>query len=224
MCACINCCENSIVVDYSEGTYVCTNCGVVQEQSIMLPNKKTNEEDESVEELDNSIPPFVWKETNLLFERIQSEYSYRGQIKKGVYSNCLLRICQSYDLTRTIREISELMNVDSSLMTKTAKHVDEFNSCESTDNNDITGLIPRYLQKLSKSRLNKIELTHTLRYHCSNVYLLEGATPHTRLVTFIYHLVRDLYTKKEICHIFDISSVTLNKTYKKFTIEIAPSL
>ena len=209
---CRECKEDTIVVDYSEGTYVCTNCGLVHEDHIMMANVIISDDEES----NTPIPPCVWKEANMLFEKIQNENMYRGKIKKAVFCNCLLQICEQFNIYRSVKEISEMMDIDQSIINKTRKYIDDSSpSLSFTDN--LIQLIPRYLNKISNSSVTtKIQLKKL----CLNPSLLEGKTPHTKLVTFMYYIVGDTYSKKELCSIYDISIVTLNKAYKQFIDDI----
>lgn len=247
---CKNCSQDAVIIDRSEGTYVCTECGVVQEYNII--NEEYYEfETSNIDlyfdidnELDRSIPSYIWKEANDLFTTIQMDHSYRGNIKKGVYCNCLYSICHLYNLPRSIKEIGEIMEVDSCIITKTTKHVDAYYGTSSSSRPDSTSnssnpivlimdddfakMIPRYLMKLDLMyKWETIKLTQAIHDYYSNRNLLKGRAPHTKLVTFIYHhLVLEngksstIHTKREICSMFDISVVTLNKSYKQLLCDL----
>ena len=118
-------------------------------------------------------------------------------------------------MPKTIKEIGQLMDVDTSIIMKTRKYFDNYDiSSTKVESDDSSGFVEQYLNKLLLSRSDKSKLKKELISLCK-MRLLEGKTPHTKLVTFIYYLIHDEYSKKEICAIYDISIVTLNKSYKE---------
>lgn len=226
---CYACEEASVIVDYSEGTYVCTQCGVVQEHNILWTEYITYDTveydyDTCNHEEDSSIPWYIWKESKILFKDIQRDHSYRGNIKKGVYCNCVFKMCNLYNIPRSLKEISEIMDICITLITKTTKHVEKYHPGSTTVTiveDDFEKMIPRYLNKLEAELIDHLKLTKPIKEFNSYKHVLIGRTPHTKLVTFLYHLMGDIYTKKQICAIFDISIVTLNKSYKQFITDLS---
>jgi transcription initiation factor TFIIIB Brf1 subunit/transcription initiation factor TFIIB len=221
---CYACKDDSIVVDYAEGIYVCITCGVVQESNIWEYSYNPpdlNIQFEMYEEADTCIPAYILKEYHTLFNELQKEHSFRGNIKKGVRANCLYKICCLYNLPRSIKEISKILDIDTTIITKTSKYVDGYENRNKTKtiqnvDDDFIKMIPRYLNNLSND-IDRIEMTKQLKAFYMNENVLEGKSPHTKMLTFIYHLVGNQYVKKDFCHLFDTSTVTLNKSYKQFS-------
>ena len=224
---CSYCNEYKIIIDPVEGTYVCTECGLVKESNIWVDqgNNHAYYDDIYDNEIDNeiitdrTITNYIWNESQKLFEELQKKRQSRGDNKKGLFANCLIQVCNLYNVPRSIREVSEILDIDENIITKTRKQVDHSNFVKTVqviDDDDFSKMIPRYLNKLRNFEIDVVTMTKNIKDFSTRDGILEGKSPHTRLVTFIYHLIGDKYTKKDVCSIFGISTVTLNKSYKEF--------
>ena len=241
-----------IVIDNIEGTLICTECGSVQESNLTWNEVHYEDDDysyDSIEHLDKqpdgypSIPETCWREAQILFESLPTKY--RGRVKQGVYANCLHQICVLHNIPRSLKEISEILHIDLETMNETAKYTKKnepnqtnlMDSAEMMDQeNEFSKMLPRYIEKIKPyittssfiNQKNKYKYKYKIIKQISewlhNDNLMEGKTPHTKIVTLIYyyffnhlkeidHII--VIPKKDLCSLFDISIVTLNKSYKQ---------
>lgn len=242
-----------IVVDNIEGTLICTECGSVQESNLtwndihyevddyLYDGHYTNTYTEKTQQCE-SIPESCWREAQILFESLPTKY--RGRVKQGVYANCLHQICLLHNIPRSLKEISELLHIDIETMNETSKHAKKnepnqnklMNTSEMMDQDDeFSKMLPRYLEKIkpyiathSFTNQKKYNIIKKISQWLHKDNLMEGKTPHTKIVTLIYfyffnhmkqieedHIITITITKKELSSLFDISIVTLNKSYKQ---------
>ena len=250
---CYLCMNPFIVLDNIEGTLICTECGSVQESNLtwndihyevddyLHDDHYTNTYAEKTQQCE-SIPESCWREAQILFESLPTKY--RGRVKQGVYANCLHQICLIHNIPRSLKEISELLHIDIETMNETSKHAKKnepnqnklMNTSEMMDQDDeFSKMLPRYLEKIkpyitthSFTNQKKYNIIKKISQWLHNDNLMEGKTPHTKIVTLIYyyffdhmkqieedHIITITITKKELCSLFDISIVTLNKSYKQ---------
>lgn len=201
----------------------------------------------SIEHLDKqpygypSIPETCWREAQILFESLPTKY--RGRVKQGVYANCLHQICLLHNIPRSLKEISEILHIDMETMNETAKYTKKnepnqnelMNNSEMMDQDDeFSKMLPRYIEKIkpyittssfiNQKNKNKYKIIKQISEWLHNDNLMEGKTPHTKIVTLIYYYffnhmkqIDDIIVipKKDLCSLFDISIVTLNKSYKQ---------
>lgn len=250
---CYICLSHSIILDNIEGTLICTDCGSVQESNltwneIHYEHDDYDHYDNSNEEfLDKpqqyqSIPETCWREAQTMFQSLPRKY--RGRVKEGVYANCLHQICMLHNIPRSLKEISEILHIDMETMNETSKYAKTktkkiIESTETMDQeNEFSKMLPRYIEKIKSyiilhhddvsrnKRMNqkKYEIIKQISEWLHSDNLMEGKTPHTKIVTLIYHWFQNKENKKEdimvipkkdLCSIFDISIVTLNKSYKQ---------
>uniref|UniRef100_A0A6C0CVS5 Transcription factor TFIIB cyclin-like domain-containing protein n=1 Tax=viral metagenome TaxID=1070528 RepID=A0A6C0CVS5_9ZZZZ len=186
-----------------------------------------------------SIPESFWKEANNMLLKLPTKY--RGRVKKGVYANCLHQVCMLHNTPRSLKEISVLLDIDMETINETCKHMKTYQQSEQKNtiqqhsmdqDNEFTKMLPRYMETINSymmdnsiDKMNKNKKYKLIKQICEwlqNENLMEGKTPHTKIVTCIYYWFEHkeddqllTMTKKELCRLFDISIVTLNKSYKQ---------
>ena len=190
------------------------------------------------------IPETCWREAQILFESLPTKY--RGRVKKGVFANCLHQTCLLHNIPRSLKEISELLHIDLETINETCKYtkIHETNQTKLMDNaettdqeNEFSKMLPRYIEKIKShftipsfmNQKKKYKIIKQISKWLHNDNLMEGKTPHTKIVTLIHYWFQHkehkeadnisniiiTVTKKDLCSIFDISIVTLNKSYKQ---------
>ena len=173
----------------------------------------------------NSIPDICWKEATTMMNTLPKKY--RGKIKKGVYANCIHKVCAMHHIPRSIKEISEILHIDMETINKTNRTLNtqqEFiQYCTQSEDStqSFCKMLTRYIDKL-QCHIHiekKHRLINTLQEYLSDEKILEGRTPHTKIITLLYHLLQrhkqQNMNKKDLCNLFEISTVTLNKSYKQ---------
>ena len=249
MSVCYMCKESALVTDSSEGTLVCTECGTVQELNMwfdrvpchlhgdeMIDTTTINRYDaigsdnaHEFAKTTSKIPENMWNECNECYKSLTRTHSFRGNIKRGVFANCLYKVCCYHNIPRSLKEISEILKVPMALITRTSKYVDALGSKARqplhTTGEDFLKMLPRYMEKMytkeSVWEIRKDHLEKDLIRLFTRPELLHGRTPHTKLTVCIYHHVRNHYNKKEFCKLFGVSVVTLNKSYKELLHDVS---
>ena len=145
----------------------------------------------------------------------------RGKNLESSIAACIFFACKRKNETRSLQEIAELFNLQCTEITKgcktflkhiKGKNVDfDFNSSKPQD------FITRYCKKLNISK-SHIEHANNIS---KNIIKLNIASIHTPLsvATGTILLLSDIYnlhiTKKIISRLFNVSEVTISKTYKE---------
>ena len=178
----------------------------------------------------SGIPDYMWNESIDCYKVLTETHSFRGNIKRGVFANCLYKVCCFHNIPRSLKEISELLTVPLTLITRTSKYVDAIGSRAQqplyTTNEDFLKMLPRYMEKIyTFAHAQEIKNKHRLEKDVVDLFMrpevLNGRTPHTKLTTCIYYHMNTHYGKKEFCELFGLSLVTLNKSYKELLHDVS---
>lgn len=150
-----------------------------------------------------------------IYTRKIDPHSYRGKNKRAALANCLAMACKECNIPITTKEMSHICGVEPSRFVKLEGQAD----CD-TDT-DYVDMVSKYTSQLDLPRPLRMQYNKQLRGWLRDDTILEGKSPHTRLVAFIYclgakHANSTTNYKKFLVDTFDISIVTLNKALKEF--------
>jgi len=176
------------------------------------------------------LPPNVLEQAKYYYKVMSERKLSRGVIRKGLIACCLLHACKSMNVPRSMKEISNITSVPTSVLNKTNKlflkimcdviimsHQQEETALESTDSRH---LIHRYCNHLQLDKKTEIELVRTVTKIDADIKesgLLDCKTPSAIVTGIIMYACSQLnidISKYTISTEFDISVVTINKITK----------
>lgn len=176
------------------------------------------------------LPPNVLEQAKYYYKVMSERKLSRGVIRKGLIACCLLHACKSMNVPRSMKEISNITSVPTSVLNKTNKlflkimcdviimsHQQEETALESTDSRH---LIHRYCNHLQLDKKNEMELVRTVTKIDADIKesgLLDCKTPSAIVTGIIMYACSQLnidISKYTISTEFDISVVTINKITK----------
>lgn len=143
----------------------------------------------------------------------------RGNIRKGLIACCIYQACKDFQVTRSIKEISQFCDIDCTHINKCMKIFKECVDNETNSSTDTDDLFMRIINKLNLSRIDEAKLLkHSRKVHrvVDEYCILNGKTPSACAIVIVYYcsLKNNVnITKKQIIEHNNISNVTLNKIY-----------
>lgn len=168
-----------------------------------------------------NLQPIVVEQSKHFYMKLSEKRLSRGSVRKGLIACCIYYACKVNKVSRSIKEISDMCLIETSVMNKCIKIFkdvmdSEINSCKN-QNTDVDDLYCRFANKLCLSRKDEIELTKLSR-KVSNIVdemsILNGKTPTAITSSILFFCCSKLnlkVSKKQILEQHNISSVTLNK-------------
>jgi transcription initiation factor TFIIIB Brf1 subunit/transcription initiation factor TFIIB len=144
----------------------------------------------------------------------------RGKNRESLISACVFFACRKNNKTRTLKEMADLCNLKYTEITKGCKNFLKLMKIKNTGLTHGTSqpeqFVPRFCNKL---KLNKIYTDQVIQI-AKNIRKLNIASVHTPFSTAICSilLIADInnlrsITKKKLSVLFDVSEVTITKTY-----------
>jgi transcription initiation factor TFIIB len=180
----------------------------------------------------NNLPKSVIDNVKILYKQIHDlKYDIeekkdknviiRGENRKGIYGACIYYGSQLQGYSRSIKEISLMLETSIKTITKGCRKFNDLmkknnliNTISTTTPNDF---IERFCQKL-KLKKDQIEQIMIISSNISRLYLASNHQP-TSIAAGAILIYANLYNvdiqKKTISEIFEISNVTIDKIYKK---------
>lgn len=143
----------------------------------------------------------------------------RGNIRKGIIACCIYQACKDFNVTRSIKEISDFCDIDCTHINKCIKIFREVMENETKSSTEADDLFIRIINKFNFSRVDEAKLLkqsrkvyETVEEHC----ILNGKTPSACAVVIVFYCCMKNninVSKKQIIENNSISNVTLNKIY-----------
>lgn len=160
----------------------------------------------------------VVEQSKKYYTDISQKRLSRGNIRKGIIACCIYQACKDYNVTRSIKEISEFCEIDCTHINKCMKIFREVmhNESKTTETDD---LFLRIVNRLNLSRTDEAKLLkHTRKVHqaVEEHCILNGKTPSACAVVIVYYCCiknNVNVSKKFIIDQNNISNVTLNKIH-----------
>ena len=154
------------------------------------------------------------------YVKMNNEKISRGNVRKGLIACCIMYACKNCNVSRSVKEISQITGVEVQIINKAEKKFETImrHLIEHTHKaTDVDDLITRFVHhaNLDTKReffiIKEVKKIYTMV--CNKPELI-GKTPHAITAGVIcYYLEREKHKidKKKLSDIFDISNVTLNK-------------
>ena len=198
-------------------------------QSMPYKEKSKYDEFEKIKSLASlaGIPKIIIDTALRTHSKITDEKTFRGDNREGVILASVWISCSINNVPRTIDEVAEMFNLDSTSATRGCKNAmfilrklekDMLNNEKSIlKQTEPIDFIERYCSKLNMND----ELIRVATFICmkisKNNYLLDNA-PHSvaaGIIYFISEIFNINITKQDIHKASNISEVTINKCYKR---------
>lgn len=176
------------------------------------------------------LPPTVLEQAKYYYKVLSERKLSRGVIRKGLIACCLLHACKSMNVPRSLKEISNITSIPTSVLNKTNKlflktmcdviilsNQQEETALESTESRH---LIHRYCNHLQLEKKDELKLVRTVTKIDDDIKdsgLLDCKTPSAIVTGIIMYACVQLnldISKYTISTEFDISVVTINKITK----------
>lgn len=149
----------------------------------------------------------------------------RGNNRKALIAACVLFACRKIGKSRSIKEIAELFNIKSTVLSKGCKLLSRLIKHTKFDYNSGSSLPEHFILRFCEEmKINK-NYTNVAIKISKNIQRLNIASSHTPssiatgsilLLSHMYHLKN--LTKKKIAKKLNTSEVTVTKTYNKIEI------
>ena len=172
-----------------------------------------------------NLPPIISNTANSLYSAISDTKISRGNNRKGIIAACVYNACKECNVPRSIKELSDIFDIDPKILTKGCKNYTEIsrinkNNVDRIQNSrsiNLNDFIERFCYNLNldKEDTNIIIKISTM---CINEKIIYDNTPMAMACGCIYTYIKlknkDI-NKKCIAENCKISEVTINKCYKK---------
>ena len=178
------------------------------------------------------LPNVISNTANSLYSIISDTKISRGNNRKGIIAACVFNACKECSVPRSIKEISEIFNINPKILTKGCKNYTEtlrinkinISRIQNTRSIDLNDFIERFCNNINHIDLN-INKIIKIANLCIKHKLIYDNTPPAMAAGCIYLYIKLMnidINKKNISINCKISEVTINKCYKK--LETNPSL
>jgi transcription initiation factor TFIIB len=173
----------------------------------------------------NNIPKIIVETSKSLYSVIAETKISRGQNRKGVIAACVFNACKECKVPRSIKEISQIFDIDPKVLTKGCKKYTEIirlnkisiNRYQNLDTIQLGDFIDRFCYNLSINE-EDTRIIKTVAEVSDDLHLTYDNTPPAMATGCIYLVVKLKeinLSKKDISEKCNISEVTINKCYKK---------
>jgi len=158
------------------------------------------------------LPDSVLKDAKMMYRKFNLAKLTRGAVRSGIKGNCVLYACRLSKIPRTTKEIADMFRINSKDISRTTQMFTE-TLLGKTEKNYVTRPFD-VMQRL----LNEFNVSREHRFNCNkmcskleNCSELMSKTPNSVASTIIYYVLKNSFTKTEICEKCGISIPTLNK-------------
>lgn len=172
----------------------------------------------------HDLPLIIIKEANSLYSICSESRITRGNNKKGFIAACVYYACKNCKVPRSSKEIANIFDIDSVLVTKGVKYLQE--TLQLIDNNkriekttiiNQNDFIERFCNRLSLQDMQINCITKISENTMKHNLISENTPPSIAAgCIYLYCIENKLsITKKDISKQCNISEVTINKCYLK---------
>ena len=172
----------------------------------------------------NNIPIKIINEAKSIYKIVSSTKISRGSNREGIIASCVYFACKECDVPRSSKEIAEMFNITSNVMTKGVKKCQEIIHMDKKNKNRITktkstkpeDFINRFCNKLNIHENEILKILKICKITVKNNIISENTPPSIASGCIYYYIKKELkdISKKDISSICKISEVTINKCSK----------
>jgi len=172
-----------------------------------------------------SLPSIISNTANSLYSVISETKISRGNNRKGIIAACVFNACKECNVPRSIKEVSEIFDLDPKILTKGCKNYTEIlrmnkiniSRVQNTRSIDLNDFIERFCNNINHKDLD-IDMIIKISNLCIKHKLIYDNTPPAMAAGCIYLYIKLknlIINKKDLSINCKISEVTINKCYKK---------
>lgn len=173
-----------------------------------------------------NLPNVVVEQAKFYYKLISERKLSRGVIRKGLISCCILHSCKLHNVTRSVKEISIICNIDVPIINKTNKiFIEIMRDVLEKDNTlniytSTQDLIPRYCNSIEFDKQLEYKLIKSclkLNKIITEEGILDGKTPSSVVCGIIFFITKQnkiTFDNKKFVKNQKISIVTVNKVQK----------
>ncbi len=176
----------------------------------------------------HNIPNVIITEAKSLYKIISSTKISRGSNRTGIIAACVYFACKKCNVPRSSKEIAEIFDITSNVMTKGVKKAQEIIAMNKINKQRLTqspstkpdDFIERFCDRL-KISLDDIKIIQTICNITIDNNLISENTPPSIAAgcIFFYSKNKEInITKKDISDVSKTSEVTINKCSKKLEV------
>ena len=168
-----------------------------------------------------SLPSSIIEQAKYYYKELSTRKLSRGSVRQGLIACCILYACKAHKVSRSIKEISEMCNIDAVKINSAVKIFTDVMSDviknECTDSTQASDLIARFCNCINIPHNEQFNIGRIVRNYSAKVdesKILIGKTPSAVTSALIYYILTDKgynINKKVLCENHKISIVTLNK-------------
>ena len=176
-----------------------------------------------------NIPNIIINEAKSLYSIISKTKISRGSNRKGIIAACVYFACKECEVPRSSKEIADIFDIDSTVMTKGVKKCQEIifmnkkNKLRLTKSPSIqpSDFIERFCNKLKFDEDSIKEIIRICKISIRENIISENSPPSIAAGCIFYFIKKnqidrsEKISKKDISTICKISEVTINKCTKK---------
>ena len=173
----------------------------------------------------NKLPKVISDTSKSLYSIIADTKISRGKNRKGIIAACVFNACKECKVPRSVKEISKMFDLESTVLTKGCKNYTEIvrlnkisiTRSQNPETIKLSDFIERFCYNLSMKN-EEVEIIKNISEMADTLNLIYDNTPPSMATGCIYltcKLRKNKITKKDISDKCNISEVTVNKCYKK---------
>ena len=168
-----------------------------------------------------SLPACITNKAKYYYKELSERKLSRGAVRQGLIACCIMYACKANKVSRSVKEISEMCNIDPIKINSAVKIftevMNELIKDECNESTQASDLISRFCNCLNiphseQSKIGRIVRDYNTKVEKSKILI--GKTPTAVTSGLIYYILVEMgYTinKKSLCENHKISIVTLNK-------------
>lgn len=169
----------------------------------------------TVNAVNYGIPATIIDEAKALYKKISEQKLSRGDNRCGLIASSIYMSCKTHNVPRSAKEIAQIFNIKTTVMTKGCKKFQEILNME-LESSNAGDFIQRFCSKMN--------LESYIRELCA--YVVEKADEHSIVsantpisiaagcIYLVCKVIKHQIDKKELSDVAQISVVTLSKCYK----------
>tara|TARA_B100000686_G_C16723733_1_gene936545 strand:- start:412 stop:1395 length:984 start_codon:yes stop_codon:yes gene_type:complete len=172
----------------------------------------------------HDIPSKIINEAKSIYKIVSTTKISRGTNRTGIIASCVYFACKECNVPRSSKEIADMFNITSNIMTKGVKKCQEIIHMDKKNKNRISktkstkpeDFINRFCNKLNIGENDTEDILNICNITVQN-YIISENTPPSIASGCIYYFIKKRkldISKKKISDICKISEVTINKCCK----------
>ena len=163
-----------------------------------------------------NLPDSVLRTAKIIYRKFNQEKLTRGAVRTGIKANCVIYACKMANVPRTTKEVATAFGIPTKDISRTSEiFKSELQQEKNTKKSEVTrpsDVIPRLLSEFTlENKRNYTMKCMKIASKIENCVTLMGKTPNSIAVAIICFVLKDNYSKTEVCQKTNVSVPTVNK-------------